>query len=147
MTGPGPADPVDPRRGDGEPRPSWMGAPGYTPHPELPPHAPMPGAPPYPPSVDHPPAPVGEPELRTPFGAALAASAVWALVLVLLVVLVDGAPPDAAAVGGLAGSVLVVGLMTATVVWAAVRRRAWPFWALLLVAAPVFFVLRAFVRF
>ncbi len=139
MTGPDPAD-------GGRP-PSWTGAPGYTPHPELPPHAPMPGAPPYPAAEEHPPPPVGEPALRTPFRRALAASGVWVVVLVVLVFAVDGPPPDAGSVGRLVGSALVVALLTATVVWAAARRRAWPFWALLLVAAPVFFVLRAFIQF
>lgn len=139
MTGPEPAD--------GDRPPTWMGAPGYTPHPELPPHAPMPGAPPYPPAVEHPPPPVGEPALRTRFVTALYAAAVWAAVLVVLVFVVDGPPPGAASVGRLVGSALVVAALTATVVWAVVRRRNWPFWALLLVAAPVFFVLRAFIRF
>ena len=36
-------------------------------------------------------------------------------------------------------------LVTAAVVWAVARRRAWPFWLLVLVAAPVFWVLRALV--
>ncbi|MCX6466534.1 MAG: hypothetical protein NTW05_23540 [Pseudonocardiales bacterium] len=140
MTGP------DPEQGERDDPPSWMGAPGYTPHPELPPHAPMPGAPPYPPAVDHPPPPVGEPALRTRFRAALGASALAAAALVVLVVLVEGPPPGAAGWAALVGSAAFAGLLTATVVWAAVRRRAWPFWALLLVAVPVVLVLRAFIR-
>jgi len=128
---------------DEERPPPWAGGPGYVPPPELPPHAPMPGAPPYPAATAHPPAPVGRPAPRTRFRAALAASAVWGAVLLVLVPVVDGPLPDARSPGLLVGSASSTGLITAVVVWAAGRRRTWPFWLLVLVAAPVFWVLRA----
>ena len=65
-----------------------MGAPGYTPHHDLPPHAPMPGAPPYPAAIDHPPPPVGRPRARTARARTLAAAAVWAGIALGLVLLV-----------------------------------------------------------
>ena len=125
--------------------PPWAGAPGYVPPPELPPHAPMPGAPPYPAATAHPPAPVGRPAPRTRFPTALAAAAVWAAVLLVLAVVVGGPLPDARSAGPLVGSALATTLVTAAVVWAVARRRARPFWLLVLVAAPVFWILRVLV--
>lgn len=130
---------------DEERPPSWAGAPGYDPPRDLPPHAPMPGAPPYPPGSAHGPAPVGRSAPRTRFRTALAASAVWAVVLVLLVPVVGGPPPDARAAGALVGSALVTALVTAVVTWLVARRRVWSFALLVLVAAPVFWLLRAVV--
>ena len=123
--------------------PSWAGAPGYVPPPELPPHAPMPGAPPYPAATAHPPAPVGRPAPGTRFRKALAASAVWGAALLVLVAAVDGPAPDARSLGLLVGSALATVLVTAAAVWALARRRPRPFWLLVLVAAPVFWLLRA----
>ncbi len=121
-------------------RPSWSGAPGYLPPVDLPPHAPMPGAPPYPAREEPPPAEVGEqaPSRTGPLPV-LAAAAVWALVDVALVLIV-GAPAFGARF--LAGVAVTVTLTTAGV-WLLARRRAWPWLLLLLVSAPVFWVLRA----
>jgi len=124
--------------------PSWAGAPGYSPHPELPPHAPMPGAPPYPANIDHPPPPVNEAPARTGFPPVLGAAVVWAVVDVLLVLLVLGPPTGSTAVRLAAGLVVTV-LLTAVGVWLPVRRRAWGLGLLLLATAPVFWVLRAIV--
>jgi hypothetical protein len=132
---------VDQREGDdhGE-RPPWAGAPGYLPPAELPPHAPLPGAPPYPAREEPPPAEVGEQAPpRTGLLPVLAAAAVWALVDVALVLIV-GAPPFGARF--LAG-VAVTLAVTAAGVWLLARRSAWPWLVLVLVSAPVFWVLRA----
>ncbi|HVL85614.1 MAG TPA: hypothetical protein VM367_15195 [Pseudonocardia sp.] len=68
---------------DGE-RPSWMGAPGYTPLPDsFPPHAPMPGAPPYP---APPPTGAGAGPARSSRRRVTVAVAVLVLVLVVLAV-------------------------------------------------------------
>jgi hypothetical protein len=110
---------------------------------DLPPHAPMPGAPPYPEAPEHGPPPVGRPARRTRFMAALGAAAVWAAVNLVLVLVVAGAPDGAAVLGGLLGALLVPTLLAALVVWAIARRRAWTFWLLVLMAAPLYWVLRA----
>jgi hypothetical protein len=121
-----------------------MGAPGYTPYSDdLPPHAPMPGAPPYPATPEPAPAPVGRPRARTRFRAALGATAVWALVNLVLVLAVVGAPGSTADLWRFLGGLSVSTLLAALAVWAVVRRRGWPFWLLVVVAAPLFWVLRA----
>lgn len=121
-----------------------MGAPGYTPDTgDLPPHAPMPGAPPYPEEPDLGPPPLGR-RTRTRFRPALGAATLWAAVNLVLVLLVIGPPGGTRALGALVGALLVTTLVTALVVWLIARRRGWSFWLLLLVAAPVFWVLRAF---
>jgi hypothetical protein len=121
-----------------------MGAPGYTPDTgDLPPHAPMPGAPPYPEEPDPGPPPVGR-RPRTRFRVALGAAAVWAAVNLVLVLLVTGPSGSARALGAFVGALLVTTLVTSLVVWLIARGRGWSFWLLLLVAAPVFWVLRAF---
>jgi hypothetical protein len=118
-----------------------MGAPGYTPYSdELPPHAPMPGAPPYPEAPEQPPPAVGERPPRTSFVLALAAAGLWAAVNVVLVLLVPGA---ARGVGGFVGGLVVSTVLTALAVWLVARRRRWSIWLLVLLAAPVFWVLRA----
>jgi hypothetical protein len=132
--------PHDPR--DGSP-PPWAGAPGFTPGVEGVPHAPLPGAPPYPESPEHAPPPVGQPPRRTRFLAVLGAAAVWAVVNLVLVFAVAGSPPGPAALGEVVGALVVPTLLAALVVWMVARRRAWGFWLLLLVAAPLFWVLRA----
>ena len=77
-----------------EERASWMGAPGYQPHQELPPHAPMPGAPPYPAGLDEPVPPVGGGP-RTSYWMALAATAIGAVIQVVLLIAIAGPPPSA----------------------------------------------------
>lgn len=104
----------------------------------------MPGAPPYPQTPEHTPPPVGHPRRRTRFVRALGAAAVWALVHVVLVLAVAGPPPGPAALGRLIGVMVLPTLLAAVVVWGIARRRAWAFWALILLAAPFFWVLRAF---
>lgn len=121
-----------------------MGAPGYTPQPELPPHAPMPGAPPYPADTELPPPPVGEKPARTGVLPVLGAALIWALVDVVLVLLTLGLPTGQTAIRFAAGLVLSV-LVTTLAIWLVARRRAWSFWLVLLAAAPVFWVLRAIV--
>jgi hypothetical protein len=122
---------------DGE-RPSWMGAPGYQPHRELPPHAPMPGAPPYPAGEEHPPPPVGQAARTTPLALVLAACAVAAALNVLLVLIFGPVTPVTAAL-----IPVVVAAVTALGLWSVVRHRRMPFTLLLVVAVPAYFVLRA----
>lgn len=124
-----------------------MGAPGYVPHPELPPHAAMPGAPPYP----APPDPLGEERPPPPrvgtastWTCVLGATAVWAVVNLVLVVLVAGAPPSAGAAGRTFGGIAVALLLGSLLTWVVVRTHAWRFWVLVLAAAPAYWVLRAF---
>jgi hypothetical protein len=109
----------------------------------LPPHAPMPGAPPYPSAREHDPPPVGRPPRRTRFAVVLGAAAVWAVVNVVLVLVVAGAPASARSFGAFIGALAVPTLLAALAVWAIARRRGWPFWLLVLAAAPVFWALRA----
>lgn len=120
--------------------PSWAGAAGYQPYSELPPHAPMPGAPPYPASIDHPPPPVGATS-GTRFGRALAAAAVWAVVNLVLVLIVAGPLPSAYSAARTLLALLVTTLLGGAGTWFLSRRRAWPFWRLVLVAAPLYVVL------
>jgi hypothetical protein len=104
----------------------------------------MPGAPPYPETPEHAPPPVGEPARRTRFGTALGAAAVWAAVNFVLVIAVAGAPPSSGALGRFVGALIIPTLLAGVAVWAIARRRAWAFWLLVLLAAPLFWVLRAF---
>ncbi|GAA3230327.1 hypothetical protein GCM10017691_23160 [Pseudonocardia petroleophila] len=123
-------------------RPSWMGAPGYSPPPpNLAPHAPMPGAPPYPPHVEEPLPPVGG-RGRTRYLRALGAAAVWAAVNLVLVLVVDGPAPSAEALGRVVGGLLVAALLAALGTWLVLRRRASAFWVVVLVALPFFVVVR-----
>jgi hypothetical protein len=125
-------------------RPSWMGAPGYTPYADdLPPHAPMPGAPPYPAAEEAPPPPVGRPPARTRFRVALGASAVWAAVNLVLTLVVAGAPGGAGEFLSFVVGVVVSAVLAALVAWLVGRGPSWSFWFLLLVTAPLFWVLRA----
>jgi hypothetical protein len=55
---------------------------------------------------------------------------------------VAGPPPSSRAAGALVGSALFTTALSALVVWAVARRRAWAFWRLVLLAAPVFLLLR-----
>jgi hypothetical protein len=130
--------PQRPDTADLERPPSWAGAPGYTPYPEPVPHAPMPGAPPYPAQTAPPPTPPGRPARRSTLAAALGAVALWAGVD-LLVELV-AAPVTAGRLLAIAVAALLAAVATALVA----RGRRWSFLVLLLVAAPVFWVLRAF---
>ncbi|OZM80069.1 hypothetical protein [Pseudonocardia sp. MH-G8] len=136
------ASPPDPRPDDERP-PSWAGAPGYTSYSDdLPPHAPMPGAPPYPAAPEPGAPPVGQPRPRTRFRAALGAAVTWASVNLALVLAVSGAPGSAESLGRFVGALGVPTLLAAAAVWAVARRRGWPFWLLVVVAAPVFWFLR-----
>jgi hypothetical protein len=103
----------------------------------------MPGAPPYPETPEHGPPPVGRPARRTRFVTALGAAAIWAVVNLVVVLAVAGAPPGPAALGRFVVALIVPTLLTALVVWAIARRSAWAFWLLVLLAAPFFWVLRA----
>lgn len=103
----------------------------------------MPGAPPYPAAAEPGPSPVGRSPARTRFGAALGAAAVWAVVNLVLVLAVAGAPGGAEAAGRLVGALILPTLLAALAVWAIARRRGWAFWLLVVVAAPIFWVLRA----
>jgi hypothetical protein len=100
----------------------------------------MPGAPPYPEAPEHGPPPIGRPARRTRFVTALGAAAVWAAVNVVLVVAVAGVPP---AFGWFAVALIVPTVLAALAVWVIARRRAWAFWLLVFLAAPLFWVLRA----
>jgi hypothetical protein len=121
-------------------RPSWMGAPGYSPPPpNLAPHAPMPGAPPYPPHVEQPLSPVGD-RGRTGFPRALGAASVWAAANLVLVLVVAGPAPSAEALGRVVGGLLGAALLAALGAWLVLRRRARPFRVVLLVALPFYLV-------
>ncbi len=121
-----------------------MGGPGYVPYrDDLPPHAPMPGAPPYPEAPELPPPPIGRRPAGTRFRAALGAAAVWAAVNLVLVLVVAGAPGSARVFGAFLGGLIVPTLLAALAVWLIARRRDWGFGPLVLVAAPIFWVLRA----
>lgn len=147
----GPAEPArglasrSVRRPPPEDLPPWTGAPGYQPDAdELPPHAPMPGAPPYPDE----PQPQQEPELEPPpvrrpgYWTAVAATAVWAVVAAVLQLAISGPPPSLRALGILLGSLVVHTLLGAVAVWLFSRRSRWPFWQLVVLAMPIFWILR-----
>lgn len=123
-------------------RPSWMGAPGYTPPPpNLAPHAPMPGAPPYPANEEHPPPPVGE-HRGTGYPPALLATLIWVAVDLVVVIAVAGpfaSFPDA---GRTVDGLLVPALVASLLTWLVVRRRGGPFWLVVLAAAPLYGALR-----
>ncbi|GAA2561965.1 hypothetical protein [Pseudonocardia hydrocarbonoxydans] len=130
------------RPDDDEQRPSWMGAPGYSPPPPgLAPHAPMPGAPPYPPHEEHPPPPVGD-RGRTGYLRVLGATAVWAVLDLVLLLVLAGRLLPAEAVGRAVGTLLVVTAVAALGVWLVLRSRARTFWVVLAVALPFFLVVR-----
>jgi hypothetical protein len=119
----------------------WAGAPGFTPFQDVVmPHAPMPGAPPYPPAVAPPPA---APPLPGPgMGSALVVAGSWALVSIVVALVVGGAP----GIGEFGPFLLGLGaptLLTALAVRFVARRRGWPFWLLVVAAAPVFWVLHS----
>ncbi len=128
--------------GDDEQRPPWAGAPGYTPHPELPPHAPMPGAPPYPPHVEQPQTEIGTRPGRTGFLRSLGAALVWAAATVVLVAVVAGSRLTAYGLGEAVGGAVFGAVIAAVPTWLVARRRGWPFWGVVLVAAPFYWVLR-----
>jgi hypothetical protein len=120
------------------PRPSWAGAPGYTPSPDLPAHAPMPGAPPYP-ALSVPAPQVTRPRSGPGFVRVLAAATVWAVVHVALLALNVNPVPT----GRFATGLLVATLAAALLGWVLLRRRPWPFSAIVIAVAPLFWVLRA----
>ena len=145
-------------------RPAWAGATGYQPAedaaddsaqaadppaarpgylqvpPGMAPHAPMPGAPPYPalPPPEIVPGPSSDP---TPFPRALTAAAVWLVVNLLLNLVLTGSAGSLAGVATLVGFTLVVGLA----LWLVLRRRTLLLWQLVLVAAPVYWIVRLLV--
>lgn len=132
--------PPEPPDGTDRP-PSWMGAPGYSPLPELPPHAPMPGAPPYPPAEEHPPPPVGQ-RSGTGYPAVLGATAVPAVANLLLTVVLAGPAPSARAAGGLFGALLVAMVLASLPTWLIARRRALHFPLLVALALPFYLLFR-----
>ena len=101
----------------------------------------MPGAPPYPGRPVPPPSAVGRPPTGTSFVRVLLAVAVWAAVHVLLVTWW----PAPVSVGRFAAGLVLGTLLAALAAWLGMRRRPWPFWALLLAVAPAFWVLRALI--
>ena len=132
-----PAD--EPGQADAEPPAE---RPGYQHVPEgMAPHAPMPGAPPYP--------ALPPPELSlartatdpTSYPRALAAAAVWLVVNLLLNLVVTGSAGSLAGVAALVGLTLVVGL----VLWLLLRKRTLLLWQLVLLAAPVYWIVRLLV--
>jgi hypothetical protein len=159
-----PADGPAPDDETGEPvpeRPSWAGAPGHHPADEpaqaadppaarpgylqvpegMAPHAPLPGAPPYPappPAEISPGRASGATTDPTPFPRALAAAAVWLVVNLLLNLVLTGAAGSLVGVATLVGLTLVIGL----VLWLVLRRRTLLFWQLVLIAAPVYWIVR-----
>jgi hypothetical protein len=69
---------------------------------------------------------------------------VWAGVNIVLVLAVAGPPPSGRAAGQLVGALIIPTLLAGLAVWAIARRRPWAFWLLVLLAAPFFWVFRAF---
>jgi hypothetical protein len=132
-TAPGPPEPGDERP------PSWMGAPGYQPHRELPPHAPMPGAPPYPAMEDHPPPPVGVRRPNRAVPIAIVSVLVAAVLNAVLELVVDG-PARAASATPV---IIVVGAVTAVLVALPARRWRWAPWVVAVASVAGYFVLRA----
>ncbi|MCO1655961.1 hypothetical protein [Pseudonocardia humida] len=130
------------RPGPDEERPSWMGAPGYQPHQELPPHAPMPGAPPYPAGIEPDPAPVGRPGPRTSYPLALGATSIGAALQLVILLALAGPPPSSAAFGAVVGSTVVPTALGSLVLWLIARKRAWPFWLLAIVGVVIYFAIR-----
>lgn len=118
-----------------------MGAPGYSPLPELPPHAPMPGAPPYPAADEHPPPPVGR-AAGTGYPTVLGATALLAAVNVALIVVLAGPAPSARAAGGVFGALLVAMVLASLPTWLIARRRALRFPLLVALALPFYLVFR-----
>ncbi|GEL23231.1 hypothetical protein PSU4_21850 [Pseudonocardia sulfidoxydans NBRC 16205] len=149
-----PADPPpEPREPDaarggsaqGDGRFGWEGgAPGYTPvDPDrLTPHAPMPGAPPYPAAEELPPPPVGDTATGTRLRRPMLAAAVWGVVNIVLVLAVSGPPPSSSAGGALVGMIVVSVLVAGLLTWVLARRRAWPFWVVVLVTGLLFWIVR-----
>lgn len=84
------------------------------------------------------PSPVAGPGYR---GAALACL-VWAATSLVLILVLLGPPPSAAALGLVAGSLAVHALLAALPVWLVVRHRAWARWQVLLLALGCFLVVR-----
>lgn len=157
-------DPEDDPTGDA---PAWAGAPGYHAQ-DTPPddtadddpadddpgtvadrpgyqrvpdgmaaHAPMPGAPPYPAQV----APTAGPGPRLdaiPFSRALAAAAIWLTVNLLINIVFYGSPGSLVGVAMLLGFTLVLGLG----LWFLLRERTPAFWQVVLIAAPLYWILR-----
>ncbi len=122
-----------------------MGAPGYGPHPNLPPHAPMPGAPPYPPYIEHPPPEITKGYGRTGFLRSLGATLVWAAAAVVLVAAVAGSRLTTYALGYAIGGAAVAAVAAAVPTWLILRRRARAYWVVLLVALPFYVVLRVII--
>ncbi|MFC4949752.1 hypothetical protein [Pseudonocardia sp. GCM10023141] len=123
--------------------PSWAGAPGYAPAADdLPPHAPMPGAPPYPAQPELPPPSIIRPATGSTYRAAVSATAIWALVNLVLQLVIAGPAPSLRAFGILLGSLVVHTLLGALLVWIVARRKVWPFWYLVVLALPVFWIIR-----
>lgn len=89
---------------------------------------------------------VGAPgAVRTGYGRALLASAVWAVVNLVLIVVVSGPPPSPRDAGSLTFGLLAPTLLGALVTWLIARRRVgWPFWLVVLLALPFYAILRVF---
>lgn len=139
--------------------PSWAGAAGY--HPDQPgedtgvegettgrpgyqrvsdgmaAHAPMPGAPPYPATPQPAVSPRG-PSDPTPFPRALAAAAVWLVVNLLIALALYGSVGSIIGLATLVAFTLLVGLG----LWLLLRHRSLPFWQLVLIAAPIYWIVR-----
>ncbi|MBN9107851.1 MAG: hypothetical protein J0I34_03620 [Pseudonocardia sp.] len=145
--GPDPGE-REPREPDGDGRDDrfgWEGgAPGYTPvDPDrLTPHAPMPGAPPYPAAEELPPPPVGDTATGTRLRTPMLAAALWGVVDTVLVLAVSGPPPSSAAGWALGGMIVAAVLVAGLLTWVVGRRRAWPFWVVLLVTGLLFWIVR-----
>jgi hypothetical protein len=122
--------------------PSWAGAPGFSPHhgPGVP-HAPMPGAPPYP--AAPPPAPPAAPPRGPGFFRTFKAAAVWAVAYLVLIFVPGGQSPGGIEIGILLLILVLPTVLTALTLRFVARGRAWPFWLLVLVALPVFWILQA----
>jgi hypothetical protein len=142
-------------------RPSFAGAAGY--HPETPgqdtgaddtperpgyqrvpegmgAHAPMPGSPPYP-ATPHPavsPTSPRTPSDPTTLPRALAAAAVWFAVNVLVTLVLYGPVGTITGLATLVAYTLLVGLG----LWLLLRHRGLPFWQLVLIAAPLYWIVR-----
>ncbi|MGD9986100.1 hypothetical protein [Pseudonocardia sp.] len=142
-----PADEPRPRESDadGDGRFAWeAGAPGFAPvDPDrLTPHAPMPGAPPYPAAEELPPPSIGATATGTPLRRTMPAAVGWGVVNVVLVLAVSGPPPSSSAGWALGGMIVASVLVAGVLTWVVARRRAWPFWVVILVTGLLFWIVR-----
>jgi hypothetical protein len=101
----------------------------------------MPGAPPYP--ATPPPAPPAPPGPDPGLSRSFAAAAAWALVNFALLFAIAWPPPAATEIGIVLLTLVAPTVLTAFALRFVASGRGWRFWLLLIVALPLFVMLRA----